>query len=82
MSSGRRVRFWIESVTGSVCGMLAVLTVFWPDWIEGLTGYDPDHHSGWFEWAIVVALLVVCAAAGSLAHAEWRRPRMAVPIAD
>lgn len=82
MSSARRARFWVESVAGSVCGMLAVLTVFWPDWIEGLTGFDPDHHSGWFEWAIVVALLVVCAAAGSLARAEWRRPRVAVPIAD
>jgi undecaprenyl pyrophosphate phosphatase UppP len=82
MSSGRRARFWIESATGSVCGVLAVLTVFWRDWIEALTGFDPDHHNGSFEWAIVVALLIVCAAAGSLARAEWRRPRTAVPIAD
>jgi hypothetical protein len=22
------------------CGGLAVLTIFWPDWIEALTGYD------------------------------------------
>jgi DMSO/TMAO reductase YedYZ heme-binding membrane subunit len=82
MSSVRRARFWVESVTGSACGMLAMLTVFWRGWIEALTGYDPDHLNGSFEWAIVVALLVVCAAAGSLARAEWRRPRMAVPIAD
>jgi hypothetical protein len=27
-----------------------VLTIFWPDWIEGLTGYDPDQHDGIVEW--------------------------------
>ena len=39
------------------CGGLAVLIVFWPDWIEALTGYDPDQHSGTVEWLIVIALL-------------------------
>ena len=38
------------------CGALAVLTVFWPDWIEGLTGYDLDQHEGTVEWLIVIAL--------------------------
>jgi hypothetical protein len=37
-------------------GGLAVLSVFWPDWIEALTGYDPDHHNGTVEWLIVIAL--------------------------
>jgi hypothetical protein len=39
------------------CGGLAVLTIFWPDWIEALSGYDPDQHNGTVEWLIVIALL-------------------------
>jgi hypothetical protein len=39
------------------CGGFAVLTIFWPDWIEGLTGYDPDPHDGTVEWLTVIALL-------------------------
>jgi hypothetical protein len=34
-----------------------VLTIVWPDWIEALTGYDPDQHNGTVEWLIVIALL-------------------------
>jgi hypothetical protein len=34
-----------------------VLTILWPDWIEALTGYDPDQHDGTVEWLIVLALL-------------------------
>ena len=39
------------------CGVLAVLAIFWPDWIEALTGFDPDQHDGTVEWLIVIALL-------------------------
>jgi hypothetical protein len=39
------------------CGGLAVLTIFWPDWIEALTAYDPDQHNGTVEWLMVIALL-------------------------
>lgn len=49
------------------CGGLAVLLIFWPDWIEGLTGYDPDRHDGTVEWLIVVALLSTAP--------YWRSPR-------
>jgi hypothetical protein len=46
----------IRSLAG-FCGGLAVLTIFWPDWIEALTGYDPDQHDGTVEGLIVIALL-------------------------
>jgi hypothetical protein len=39
------------------CGILALLTIVWPDWIEALTGFDPDQHDGTVEWLIVIALL-------------------------
>jgi hypothetical protein len=50
------------------CGVLAVLPVFWPDWIEALTGFDPDQHEGTVEWLIVIALL---------STAPYWRPRRA-----
>src|SRR3954452_16747599 len=48
-----RVRFWGETAVAVVCGVLAIATVFWQDWIEALTGFDPDHHGGSAEWLIV-----------------------------
>jgi hypothetical protein len=50
-----------------------LVTVFWRDWIEALTGFDPDHHSGSFEWLIVGALCAGCVLVGFVARAEWRR---------
>jgi hypothetical protein len=49
---------------------LVVLAIFWPDWIEALTGYDPDQHTGTVEWLIVIALLSTAP--------YWRRPRPAI----
>ena len=78
MKSTVRARFWLEAGLASLCGFLAVLTLFWRDWIEALTGFDPDHHNGSFEWAIVVGLLLVSVLVGIVARGEWRRPRAAV----
>ena len=47
---------WIRPIAGFCCG-LAVLTIFWRDWIETLTGYDPDQHDGTVECLIAIALL-------------------------
>lgn len=78
MSATVRARFWVEVALASSCGILAVVTVVWRDWIEALTGFDPDHQSGSFEWLIVVALLGACALVGAAAHSEGRRaPRAA-----
>ncbi|HEY4463658.1 MAG TPA: hypothetical protein VGN41_13420 [Streptosporangiaceae bacterium] len=69
-----RARFWAEAALASLCGSLAVLSLFWRDWIEALTGLDPDHNSGSLEWTIVAGLFVVCVLASFAARAEWRRP--------
>lgn len=78
MNSKVRTRFWVEAVLASACGFLAVLTSFWPDWIEELTGFDPDEHSGSVEWTIVAGLALACVVVSLAARAEWRRPRPAV----
>jgi hypothetical protein len=77
MKSKVRARFWLEFSLASLCGFLAVLTLWWRDWVEALTGFDPDHHGGSFEWTIVAGLFLFCVAVGFAARAEWRRARVA-----
>ena len=57
----------------AICGSLAVLIVFWPDWIEALIGFDPDQHDGTIEWLVVIALLST-APYGVPARAQWHLP--------
>jgi hypothetical protein len=68
-----RIRVGLETAIAVCAGALGILTIFWHDWIEALTGWDPDHHSGWFEWLIVTVLLIAAAALGSVARRDWRR---------
>jgi hypothetical protein len=71
----KRVRpaFWIECALGSGTTFLALLTLTWPDWIERVFGYDPDHHSGSLEWTIVALCFAITIATAVLARLEWRR---------
>lgn len=62
----------LESAIALFAGSLGVITVFWRDWIEILTGWDPDHHNGSAEWLIVIALLTVAAVAAIAARRSWR----------
>ena len=71
-----RRRFWIESVAAVASGVLAIVTLFWRDWIE-LTGWDPDEHSGSVEWLVVAALALISVVAAILARVEWRRRAVA-----
>ena len=68
-----RTLFWIEASLAGFCGALAVLTIFWQDWIEALTGYDPDQHDGSVEWLVVVGLFAACACLSIAARAQWWR---------
>ena len=68
-----RALVWLEMGIASVAWTLGLLTIFWRDWIEGLTGWDPDHHNGSAEWLIVAGLLILAAVAGLSARRHWRR---------
>jgi hypothetical protein len=69
----RRVRIVIEQVLALATAALAVLTIFWPDWIERIFGWDPDESSGAFEVALVVGLFVVSVAFFVVSRIEGRR---------
>jgi undecaprenyl pyrophosphate phosphatase UppP len=77
MPSGLRYRFWLESVFGSVAGVLAVVTIFWHDWIEAVFGVDPDKGNGSAEWLVVLILLVITVTLAVSARLEWRRAQLA-----
>jgi hypothetical protein len=68
-----RVRFWVELGSASITGLLALITPVFPDWIELVSGWDPDEHDGSVERLIVVGLFIVAATIFGLAATEWRR---------
>lgn len=63
----------IETALAGITAALTLLTLVTREWIEALTGWDPDHGNGSLEWAIVAALLVVCVALSVRARADWRK---------
>ena len=73
MSKRVRPVFWTESALACITGFLAFLTAVWPDWIERVTGFDLDKHSGSLEWILVVGCGLAAVLLGSLAGREWRR---------
>jgi hypothetical protein len=73
-----RARFWVEAGLAALSGFLGILTLFTRDWIEALTGFDPDNHNGSFEWVIVAVLLLVSILFSIAARADRRRLRSAL----
>lgn len=67
-----KIRVGLETAIALLAALLGVMTIFWHDWIEALTGWDPDQHNGAAEWLIVVGLLVVAVAMGIAARRHWR----------
>jgi len=63
----------IETTVAILTGALGIITIFWHDWIEILTGWDPDHHNGGAEVALVVVLLAVSVTCAALARRTYRR---------
>jgi hypothetical protein len=67
-----KVRVRLEMAVALAAGILGLVTIFWHDWIEALTGWDPDQHNGTVEWVLVVVLLAVAIAVGLVARRHWR----------
>jgi hypothetical protein len=67
-----KVRAQLEAIVALCAGILGTLTIFWHDWLEALTGWDPDHANGTVEWIVVIGLLTVSAAMGLVARRHWR----------
>lgn len=77
MPHALRNRFWIECILASIAGVLAVVTLFWHDWIETVFGVDPDKGNGSAEWLVVVILVIVTLTLTFGARLEWRHARLA-----
>jgi hypothetical protein len=65
--------FRIEVSLAVLTGVLGVITIFWRDWIEALTGWSPDQHSGSAEFGLVAVLLIASVMCGALARRTHRQ---------
>lgn len=67
------VRFRIEMGLAILTAALTILTLISREWIEALTGFDPDHHNGSVEWFLVAALALISAVLFTRARLDWRK---------
>jgi hypothetical protein len=71
----RRRRITIEGALAAITGFLTILTLITREWIEALTGWDPDKGNGTLELLVVVVLLAATIVLSLRARADWRRLR-------
>jgi len=64
-------------VLAGIFGVLAVVTMLWPTWIESITGLEPDAGSGVAEWVGVVVFAVAAVGAAALARRDYRNLKAA-----
>jgi hypothetical protein len=67
------IGFWVRLALAAASAVLLVVTMAWPDWIELVFRLDPDHGSGWLEWAIVVVAFALTVTFSMGARHQWRR---------
>ena len=82
MAGSQRKRFWLEASLSAGTAVLAILTLISREWIEFLTGWDPDHGDGSLEWTIVTGLAVVALISGIAARLEWGRARPSTGVSS
>lgn len=67
------IGLWVRVALAVVCAAAFVVTLAWPDWIEIVLRVDPDHGSGWLEWAIVIVAFALMLTFSVGVRREWRR---------
>ena len=73
MQGYRVLLFRIEVSLAVLTGLLGVLTLFWRDWIETLTGWSPDRHSGSVEIGLVAMLVITSVSCAAIARRTHRQ---------
>ena len=68
-----RIRLRFELGLALLAAVMAVVTLISREWIEALTGWDPDGGDGSLEWLIVAVLAVVAIGSSLAAVADRRR---------
>ncbi len=77
MADRLRARAMAKLVLAAAFLVTAIVTVFYAEWFEALTGLEPDGGSGAFEWLIVAVLGVASLAVGAWGYNDVRRLRIA-----
>ena len=77
MRSRLKFRVRLEFALAVLCLALSILTAISGEWIEEITGLEPDAGSGALEWAIVAALAVAAIVAALLGRRDLHRLRAA-----
>jgi hypothetical protein len=73
MNMQLRSRASCEMALAGVSFGLFALTLVYPEWIEAVTGFEPDAGSGALEYAVAGALLLVALGSAALAKRDRRR---------
>ena len=68
-----RRRLRIEVVLAGISAALCILTLVFPEWIEALTGLEPDAGSGALEWIVAGVFLAAAVVSAVLARRDYRR---------
>lgn len=63
----------MEAVLGSIALILAVVALFWPTWIEGISAFEPDGGGGETEWWLAVVFATVALGFFALFRRSRRR---------
>ena len=68
-----RKRLRLEIVLAGVAVALGALTLVFPEWVEALTGWEPDAGSGAAEWIVSGIFLAAALVLAILARRDYRR---------
>jgi hypothetical protein len=61
----------VELALAVVSGVLGIVTLVTPHWIEAVTGFDFDHSSGLLEWVVTAFFMLVAFVAAMSARKRY-----------